>query len=535
MLTEFQLTNFKAFGGPETIPIRPLTLIFGPNSSGKSSIFQSILMLKQTLDQSDSSQTRLLFKGNLVDLGSYKELIHRHDVHKSFSFRVTMPLVKDFENLWDMPVTLIDDLRKEFDNLKGCISEYQSIGMTINFLFDQQSFDIIVIKIELYLGDDNNPLIIYSNFGKYTKLESINNQHKFWLNDSVKNIIASFTSDSKSKEIDEEMIETLRGEESLTNERLLDIINISKEKKNKLCNEEKRPFCCRESDLLSLDKYLPVALNNHSIEEIISEYSGYDSDDAGNLSLLTLAVAELFRRFLTKVQYIGPQREYPERVFSFSGIQTQYVGKSGKFVPDLLITDQELKDRVNYWFGRLKVEYKLEVFPLANSAAQIYDLFTLRLMDTKSGLGDPDSGVLVGLSDVGYGISQVLPVIIQSLISREKTILIEQPELHLHPGLQAELGDMFIESALGERRNTFLIETHSEHLILRIMRRMRDTFNGTLPKDLPPIRPQDVAVLYVEKDGPQSIVREMPLNERGELVKAWPGGFFEEALEEVFA
>ena len=94
---------------------------------------------------------------------------------------------------------------------------------------------------------------------------------------------------------------------------------------------------------------------------------------------------------------------------------------------------------------------------------------------------------------------------------------------------------MFIESALGEQKNTFLIETHSEHLILRIMRRMRETFEGRLPEGMPPIKPEDVAVVYVEKDGDQSIIREMPLNERGELVKAWPGGFFEEGFREVMA
>jgi predicted ATPase len=93
---------------------------------------------------------------------------------------------------------------------------------------------------------------------------------------------------------------------------------------------------------------------------------------------------------------------------------------------------------------------------------------------------------------------------------------------------------VFIESALGERRNTFLLETHSEHLLLRVMRRMRETFESTLPEGCRAVRPEDVMVLFVEPDGPRSIVREMPLNERGELVKAWPGGFFEEGLREVF-
>ena len=112
-------------------------------------------------------------------------------------------------------------------------------------------------------------------------------------------------------------------------------------------------------------------------------------------------------------------------------------------------------------------------------------------------------------------------------------VSIEQPELHLHPALQAELGDVFIESALGERKNTFILETHSEHLILRIMRRMRETHRRRLRPGLPPVRPEHVSVVYVERNGDRSAIREMPVNERGELVKAWPGGFFEEGLREM--
>lgn len=92
---------------------------------------------------------------------------------------------------------------------------------------------------------------------------------------------------------------------------------------------------------------------------------------------------------------------------------------------------------------------------------------------------------------------------------------------------------MFIESALGDRKNTFILESHSEHILLRIMRRMRESCGGRLPKNIPAVRPADVAVLFVEPDGPRSVVREMPLSERGELVKAWPGGFFEEGLREI--
>ena len=147
---------------------------------------------------------------------------------------------------------------------------------------------------------------------------------------------------------------------------------------------------------------------------------------------------------------------------------------------------------------------------------------------------DTRSNTVVSHRDVGIGISQVLPVLVGAYANEGQLIAIEQPEIHLHPALQADLADVFVQSALGERQNRFLIETHSEHLLLRIMRRMRETMTDKLPEDAPAVLPRDVMVLFVEPDGPRSIVREMPLNGRGELVKAWPGGFFEEGLREVF-
>jgi predicted ATPase len=148
-------------------------------------------------------------------------------------------------------------------------------------------------------------------------------------------------------------------------------------------------------------------------------------------------------------------------------------------------------------------------------------------------LQDTRSGTEVSHRDIGQGISQVLPVLVAAIASENQIIAIEQPELHLHPALQSELGDLFIDSALGNRGNKLLLESHSEHLLLRIMRRMRETHNGTLPKGKQAVRPEHVAVLYVEPVGTRSVVREMPLNERGELIKDWPGGFFEEGLREV--
>jgi len=214
-------------------------------------------------------------------------------------------------------------------------------------------------------------------------------------------------------------------------------------------------------------------------------------------------------------------------------------------VADLLrgkidMRDEKLRDKVVSSFGGPR-EFEnhddfLGVLDEAGTIQRVFDSVEMCLATTSNAmirLRDVKSGTEVALQDIGVGISQILPLILRCVADEKTLIAIEQPEIHVHPALQAELGDLFIESAL-KKGNTLVLETHSEHLILRIMRRIRENFEGKLPEGKQPITPDDVCILYVEPGENGSIVREMPLNERGELVKGWPGGFFEEALNEMF-
>ncbi len=143
------------------------------------------------------------------------------------------------------------------------------------------------------------------------------------------------------------------------------------------------------------------------------------------------------------------------------------------------------------------------------------------------------SSAKVSPLNLGIGFSQMIPFVSSALSSENRLIVIEQPELHVHPALQTELADLFIQSAK-ERGNRFLIETHSEHLILRILRRIRETTRNNLPDGMPPINLEDVAILYVQPGENGSTVQELRIDEQGRLVDKWPQGFFEERLDELF-
>ena len=135
--------------------------------------------------------------------------------------------------------------------------------------------------------------------------------------------------------------------------------------------------------------------------------------------------------------------------------------------------------------------------------------------------------------DVGIGISQLVPVVVTALDKNAGLSAIEQPELRVHPRVQAELGDLFIESALQGKR-CFLIETHSEHLMLRLQRRIRQT-----GKDEPhagiPITGNEVAVYFVNQEDGQTKLRRIDIDVNGEFIQPWPDDFFEIDFYERFS
>ena len=184
-------------------------------------------------------------------------------------------------------------------------------------------------------------------------------------------------------------------------------------------------------------------------------------------------------------------------------------------LPDLLLRHPELVEKTNEWLKQLDIGYKLEVKSIGDDSD---DLFAVRLIDTRR-----KEQVSVALPDVGFGISQLLPFVVQSLVAEKQIISIEQPEVHVHPKLQADLGDLLAEAIKEPRQNQFIVETHSEHLILRLQRLVYEER----------IQPEDVSVIYVSR-GPEGAKAErLRLDEEGDFIDEWPNGFFLERLREL--
>ncbi len=174
-------------------------------------------------------------------------------------------------------------------------------------------------------------------------------------------------------------------------------------------------------------------------DESVEFLPDYGVPEPVDPSALTVFVASIFREFIESVVYLGPLRENPERHYIFSGNPTEQVGKTGKMVPDILFKDRQLVQRLNQKLETFGVGYTIEVSSVSAETLALHDAYALSLTDKLT-------GVTTSILDVGFGISQVLPVIVQSLLAHNKTLLIEQPEIHLHPRLQAELGSLFAEN-----------------------------------------------------------------------------------------
>jgi len=262
--------------------------------------------------------------------------------------------------------------------------------------------------------------------------------------------------------------------------------------------------------------------------------SDFDSEDQDNISVLILAVSFLIKRFLSSCVHLGPVRQNPERNFFFGGIISPYVGVNGQYTYEILVTNPELVEKVNKQLSSLNLGYQIQIVTLAHDSSDL-KVSTMRLVRKRDD-GKPE--IDLAITDVGYGISQVLPIILQSMLTKGKTILIEQPELHLHPAQQAELGSFFASCIRPESiksndikeevekplPNNFIIETHSENIILRLQKLIR---KGELKKE-------NLAVIYFDKTAEGSIARELRLNDRGEFIDPWPNGFFEESFKEMF-
>ena len=535
MLHALELENFKAFGERARIPFAPITLIFGENSAGKSTILQTFYLLKQTLERGEAGTLLLPRTENgIVDLGSFQEMLFDHDLKRTLSIRV-----ESERNIAPIVAPYIPRIKNrialEFSFDRSSLAEevlLDQIG-----LYDAASAECLAKFKPLNATKDTEDLRVASVFVDnlsdhlFSELKCfwVTKQSEYWepefkwckenkerIGQELKEELARLEHFSKGlKESNNRFQERLKSLKDGVTFLSLDLSEFTLENYiSKRHSEEIRTG-------IGLQGFLPNALfqGDSWVKSIHSLPRSYDIEifDAAGLAL---EVGGDLEQTLKLFYPMSPFRIPPERLYTFRGTTPQNVGYRGDLLPDMLFRRPELVKDANEWLNRLNMDYKLEVETVGTVSG---DLFEVRLIDTRRKERVNEKRVSVALPDVGFGVSQLLPFIVQSLVSEKRIISIEQPEVHVHPKLQADLGDLLAEAIKEPRQNRFIIETHSEHLILRLQRLVRQK----------QIEPEDVSVIYVSR-GPEGAKAErLRLDEKGYFIDNWPGGFFAERLREL--
>ena len=408
MITELSAQNFKSWKDTGKLQIAPLTGFFGANSSGKTSILQTLLMLKQTVERPPDWNGVIDFgdDSSLVNLGSFDDLIHQHrrdvPLKISLSWKFSEKL-----NLLDMDeVDILSFELSVFDN------ENSVPGVSFNYRVGGQSFSVD------------------------------------WNGQNVNLLTVPF----------------------------------------KLAYHDESLFRC----------YGVRSAHYHNQEVFSSLQTRFEN---------------LFR----SIRYLGPLREYPRWRYTWQGKHSPGVGQHGEDMVTALFSGRiqlrSLEEQIPQWLQRLDLIDSYRLNPIRDTEKD-YEFLVRKYRN----------GPEVRLTDVGFGVSQVMPVLVLCYYVPEGSILIlEQPEAHLHPKVQSELADLLIE-VVKNRQLQIILESHSEHLILRLMRRIAEE----------QISADDTAFYFCEMNEGVSEIKRLNVDDYGNITN-WPQNFFGDQMGDLAA
>lgn len=441
MLTELHIKNFKAWQDTGPMRLAPLTVIFGANSSGKSSLGHLLLALKQTVQLADRKRALHLGDENsLIDLGTFGDCLYAHDLKQSLEFSLR----------WRLPSVL-----------------------TVKNALDAK---------EIYRGDE---LRLTSTLRADKAEQPQSERFKYELIHQG-NTVLSAEHKRSSLECDPLRLVYAQG--------------------------RKWPVEPPEKFYRFADRTLLCYQN---------------ADFLADFALQT-------ERMLEQLYFLGPLRQPPRRSYQWSGDTLPDVGALGQYAIPALLAATAQQRKLNR--GHKQRVFRFDQF-IARWLADlgVIDSFTVRAVAQ----GRKEYEVLVKthpkshevrLTDVGFGVSQVLPALVQAFYAPPgSTVWMEQPEIHLHPMAQSNLADVFISAVRSyensaPRNMQLIVETHSEHFLTRLQRRVAEQV----------IDAENVAIYCVNRKGAAADMEALRLNMFGEI-ENWPDNFFGDEMGEIAA
>ena len=473
-----RLENFMAFADTGWIELKPITLLFGRNSSGKSAIIRALRFLRQSLDEkADSDNGVLKFTAEYgVNLGSYEETIHGGGQYKErimcFHFRCAIPEASDMVrkeiNIWRQENNLPSIVAGGQDSLSLAISFARTPSNTAELIGIELSCNWHILN-----DQDSQVLLLAQLLDENTRKEV--NYDKWWLDTDLPNWFAQdwrFTT-----------------------------------------------FHFQHNFLPDLQE-APVVV----LKQVFNH------------------LAESISTFLKSIEYLGPIRPDPQRIYFLDEIGRQRWRQKGWGAFVDLLEDRlgETLEDLGKWLKYLKLGKQI-LSPINKVAYKDAFIASVEIEEFEED-SNKSSSVYPTLLNMGFGTSQIFPIIVHAVTLRQRAnteqpvyVVIEQPELHLHPQAQARLADIFIKMLFNNDNNDntearyqirFLLETHSEHLMLRFRRRIAETtFDALDPKH--PAFPsnedfhfykENFGLVYLERRDGASMVEYVNVDHRGQMV-----------------
>ncbi|MCT4582489.1 MAG: ATP-binding protein [Flavobacteriales bacterium] len=490
--------NLRSLREVEDITISPLTVIVGKNSSGKSTFLRSFPLLKQSLETKTNSPI-LWYDPNLVDFGSFSECVNNkagddEGIVFRFNFDLNTRDVFGFsfiqrrQNELEANVNLKLHIKKENDREYINLIEYEIDESTINILINKNSIveDIVINKVVYTPKADLQSITLNKILPQLFSKEK--DGISYWDDDDVNlyRILGTLTRKGTKKETLELMLRKfeLGGYEKFY--KSLFSKGLPKTWRNKL-------------EVIEKDDKILIELHNYFL--------------LSNLNYILEQSDKYLKRYFERVYYVAPLRATAERYYRQQGLAVDTIDSRGINLPMFLesLTRHELNlfqkwTRENFHF-----------IPVVSKVGGHLSI-SISIKDQT-----------INLADTGFGFSQVLPIITQlwSLMQRDsvrnrkvtKTFVIEQPELHLHPSIQALLIDTFVKVINTAKDNKvdirIIFETHSETMINRLGQHIA----------YKKISSDNINVVVFESDGFETKTIIGNYDSKGRL-RNWPIGFF---------
>lgn len=541
MITKISSANYKAFDSFE-LELKPITVLLGANSCGKSAIINSILMLSQTCESISMSDSPLRLNGKRVGMGEALNIIKDKNKSKKLIFNMQMPVSREIRrsvnslcnDLIDFHVGIANLLTRiygEDKRLKSYGKFRRDFLGGIYFQTDKNDKTFLK-KLSLYLKkiisiyrEEPKKLKdkrrgMYSEVYEYLdtiplsqidyclnkiviipagKLSATNVEYQFSYVNSMENLkISKVTLKNSANEI----IACIDNNKKLNfNSSLIEDNFIYKAKKTlyKLIN-------MKSFNLIEIDSH--IRSNMVFIRKINNPLSYFLA------MIVKISIDNLTSDFIgNAINHVTPLRAFPQRYYLLdkSIHHEKLDASSGTELAEVLKNNRKILDRINNYLIEFNIQIDID---------KVNDIIHKIVVNQNSSIN-------LELTDVGFGISQVLPILVQALISPEESLtIIEQPEIHLHPKMQAWLIDALINIALNDNKK-FLIETHSDTIIRRLRLRVVDE-KSKLTTD-------DVSICHLERNYEKkcSELTNIKINENGDI--KYPKGFMDIEIEDTLA